>query len=131
MISRGRFGRINWAAIKPDYRRDENLRINFWLFQGHAPSDSNETEIVIKSFEFVPLGSPQPAQFTGVVQSADGGVQLNASGEIGRYYQLQVSSDFTDWLPLGTFLATNNSPAFFDTNVNSFKTRFYRALTLP
>ena len=32
----------------------ENVRINLWLFQGNPPSDSDEAEIVITAFEFVP-----------------------------------------------------------------------------
>jgi len=33
---------------------DENVRINLWLVWGHPPSDSNEVEIVVKKFEFIP-----------------------------------------------------------------------------
>ena len=33
---------------------DEQTRINQWLFNGQAPSDSEEVELVITSFEFFP-----------------------------------------------------------------------------
>lgn len=35
-----------------------NARINFWLFGG-APSDGQEAELIVKSFEFTPLGGNQ------------------------------------------------------------------------
>jgi hypothetical protein len=33
---------------------DENVRINLWLFSGHAPTDGNEAEIIVSKFEFLP-----------------------------------------------------------------------------
>jgi len=40
---------------------DENVRLNLWLVNGNPPSDNNEVEIVVKSFNFVPLGTPPSA----------------------------------------------------------------------
>ena len=40
---------------------DENIRLNLWLFNGNAPTNSSEVEFIIKSFQFVPLGPPLPA----------------------------------------------------------------------
>lgn len=34
---------------------DENTRMNLWLYQGIPPADLKEVEVVIQSFEFVPL----------------------------------------------------------------------------
>jgi hypothetical protein len=33
---------------------NENVRINLWLFQGHAPTNRSPVEIVINKFEFIP-----------------------------------------------------------------------------
>ena len=32
---------------------DENPRINFWLFQGSAPTDGQEVEVIVNRFEFL------------------------------------------------------------------------------
>ena len=32
-----------------------NVRLNLWLLNGQAPANSNESEVVIKSFRFIPL----------------------------------------------------------------------------
>jgi len=34
---------------------DESTRINLWLYQGIPPTDLHEVEVIIQSFEFVPL----------------------------------------------------------------------------
>jgi hypothetical protein len=31
----------------------ENARMNLWLFQGHAPPDGREVEVIVSKFEFV------------------------------------------------------------------------------
>jgi hypothetical protein len=36
----------------------ENARMNLWLFEGSAPQDRRDVEIVIKRFEFVPPSTP-------------------------------------------------------------------------
>lgn len=35
--------------------KNENARINLWLFDGKAPSDNKEVEIIINKFEFIPI----------------------------------------------------------------------------
>ncbi len=39
---------------------DEIVPMNLWLSQGDPPTDTNEVEVIIQSFEFVPLDTPQP-----------------------------------------------------------------------
>ncbi len=39
---------------------DEIAAINLWLYQGIPPTDANEVEVVLRSFEFVPLGILHP-----------------------------------------------------------------------
>lgn len=36
---------------------DENVRLNLWLFNGAAPNNGQEAEIVIRQFEFIPADS--------------------------------------------------------------------------
>src|SRR5207245_591968 len=63
---------------------DENIRINLWLFHGDAPTDNNGVEIVIKSFEFVPLGPPHPAVLTNVSRLAGGQARFLIQGQFDR-----------------------------------------------
>ena len=32
---------------------DENVRLNLWLFQGNPPTDNEETEVIMKSFQLI------------------------------------------------------------------------------
>jgi len=33
---------------------NENIRMNLWLYQGHAPTNGSAAEVIVKGFEFVP-----------------------------------------------------------------------------
>jgi len=50
----------------------ENPRINFWLIEGYPPTDSQDVEIVIKNFRYLPIGDFCGANFT----DADGYVDV-------------------------------------------------------
>jgi len=110
---------------------DENIRINFWLPNGNPPSNNSEAEVIIRSFDFVPLGTPQPALLTNVTRSPGGQGWFNINGQIDWHYRVQGSSNLVDWLDLGTVLATNSTVSFQDTNVGALTRRFFRAATLP
>ena len=110
---------------------DENVRINLWLLFGHPPTDGKEVELVIKSFEFVPLGSPEPARLTQFKAASDGSVQFTINGEPDWHYLVQASADLLDWQNLATVLATNTSVPFKDDDSVGSNHRFYRAVTLP
>jgi hypothetical protein len=118
----------------------ETVRINLWLFQGSPPINNQEAEVVVSNFQFVPLGSPQPAQLNQVIPLPGGGVRLNMQGDADWHYQIFSSSNLTDWLGLGTILATNGlitysslpvTFQFTDTNPLSSGSRFYRTTTEP
>jgi len=51
---------LEWSFLSPwpPPTATENARMNLWLYQGVAPSDRLEVEVVFKSFTFVPY--PQP-----------------------------------------------------------------------
>ncbi len=123
----------NWNyALTTPKTGDENIRFNLWLFQGNAPTDQKEVEVIIKSFEFVPLEAPQPAVLTNVSRPSPAQVQfaLNNS-QPDRRYQVQASTNCLEWQALCTLLATNTSLGFSDTNSATFDHRFYRAVALP
>ncbi|HLV80643.1 MAG TPA: glycoside hydrolase family 16 protein [Chthonomonadaceae bacterium] len=50
----------SWVFAPSDYlqripQQAEPVHINLWLFQGHAPTNGQEVEIIIKRFTFKPL----------------------------------------------------------------------------
>ncbi len=118
----------------------EQVHINLWLDKGNPPANNQPVEVVLSSFQFVPLGPPPPAYLNGLTRLPGGGVQLNLQGQADRPYQIFSSSNLLDWLGLGMVLTTNNiitytsAPVgfqFTDTNPVSGQPRFYRALTEP
>lgn len=110
---------------------DENVRLNLWLNNGAAPTDGNEVEVVIGSFEFVPPGPPAPARLRGAAWSPGAGVRVVLDGEQDRRYVVEAAEGFPVWHPLATVLATSASFEFLDTNVPFGPQRFYRSVTLP
>lgn len=64
--------------VPPEGTSSGNARINFWLNGGNAPSDGQQAELVIKSFDFTPL----PEQF--VDYPANG--QIAGSGTVSGSY---------------------------------------------
>jgi hypothetical protein len=110
---------------------DENVRINLWLLFGRPPTDGQEVELVIKSFQFVPPGPPQPSLLSNLSAFPNGPLQFTINGEPYRRYQVQASENLLDWQDLTTVLATNNLVPFQDDNLVGLSQRFYRAVTLP
>jgi hypothetical protein len=110
---------------------EENVRINLWLLFGHPPTDGQEVEIIIKSFQFVPPGSPRPAWLAGFSAPPNGPVRFTINGEPDWRYQVQTSPDLLDWQDLTTVLATNIIAPFQDAGRIGAGKRFYRAVTLP
>ena len=110
---------------------DENVHLNLWLFNGAAPTDKQEVEVVISSFQFVPLGAPQPARLTvGTVVSTNP-FRFALHGEFDRWYQVQASTDLFSWQNLATMPATYTIVDFGDTGSAGLNRRFYRTVTLP
>ena len=109
---------------------DENMRLNLWLFRGNPPTDTNEVEVVIKSFNFVPLGTPPPA-LLGNLQFPASQFKCDLNVQPDFRYEIQTSSNLLAWAQLTTLLATNSTLNFVDTNSPTASTRFYRAVTLP
>ena len=108
----------------------ENLRFNLWLNQGNPPTNGQEVEVIMSRFEFVPLGSPQPAEIKSL-NWLDGGIQLNLLGQTDRRYQVFASSNLSDWAQLDRVLATNDLFHFVDPQPRTADLRFYRTITDP
>jgi hypothetical protein len=109
---------------------DESVHLNLWLINGNPPTDSNEVEVIIRSFNFVPLGTPPRAQLSNSYVSGRGPFQFDAVVQPDFRYEVQISSDLFVWSQLTTFLATNTTVKFADTNLPAGK-RFYRVVTQP
>jgi hypothetical protein len=110
---------------------DEAVRLNLWLFRGTAPTDNQEVEVVISSFQFMPLGTPQPARLKAAAPFSASPFRFVLQGEFDRWYQVQVSTDLLAWKDLATMPATNPVVDFGDSTAGGFNRRFYRTATLP
>ena len=110
---------------------DENVRINLWLVNGNPPVGNTEVEVIIRSFEFVPLGSPQPAVLRTPVLRQDGAFKVTLVGQTDRRYEIQVSENLLDWRLIATVLATNCENRLLVADAAGFGRRFLRALTRP
>ena len=109
---------------------DENVRLNLWLIRGNPPTNNQEVEFVIKSFDFVPLGSPPSARLSQ--PRFEGGQFLfDFTSQFDRRYQVQLSTNLFFWQTVGTMLATNSVMTFAGPNIMAASPRFYRVITLP
>ena len=95
---------------------DENVRINLWLSQGTAPTEANEVEVIIRNFRFVPFGDPRAARFTNIIRAPGGQVHAVLSGEFDRFYEIQGSTNLTEWQTLAEILATNATFTFTESS---------------
>lgn len=124
---------ITWTFLDPaavPQTGDENVRLNLWLINGNPPNDNHEVDFIIKSFQFVPLGSALPATLSQP-RLQSGQFRFDLSAQRDRRYQVQVSTDLFSWQNLDQFLATNDVVSFTTTNSTATSPLFYRALTLP
>ena len=124
------WGFTNAAAVPQS--GDENVRLNLWLVNGNAPSSGREVEVVVKRFQFAPLGPPPPATLRGPkFSSKPAAFQFDLGTAPDFRYQVQRSSDRVVWPELAVLLATNDAATVQDTNAAASGARFYRAVTLP
>jgi len=110
---------------------DENVRLNLWLNKGWPPAGGQEVEMVVRSFEFDPLGPALPAVITNVMRLPDGRVSFSIQTQPDRRYQVQTSTNLVQWNSLARFLATNTVVEFLDPEAGEFGQRYYRVLTSP
>jgi len=110
---------------------DENVRLNLWLINGNPPTDANEVEVIIQSFNFVPLGTPPRPVLTNLQMSAAGPFQCDLAVQPDFRYEVQTSSNLLAWSHLTTLLATNTTLKIADTNPPRVNQRFYRGVAQP
>ena len=67
--------------------------------------------------------------FESVSLTGDNQFQLILSGEAGRNYQLQTSTNLIFWTVLTNILMTNSSTPFVDPSVINFPQRFFRLVS--
>ena len=120
---------FNNAADVPQ-TGDENIRINLWLINSNPPTDSQEVEFIVKSFQFVPLAPPLPAI---LLQPGcrNGCLSFDLLGQADRRYEVQISTNLSTWQSLDVILATNDLMSFTATREVGGGLGFYRVLTLP
>jgi hypothetical protein len=109
---------------------DEAVHLNLWLQNGNPLSDNNEVEVIVKSFNFVPLGTPPPAALTGA-RWASNQFECGMTVQPDYRYQVQRSTNLVQWSNMVSLLATTSALSFIDTNAETALPRFYRAVTLP
>jgi len=109
---------------------DENVRLNLWLMNGAAPSGNVEVEVIIKSFHFVPPGVAQGASLLHPFRVNNGAAGFELLGQPDRRYQVESSTNLSDWGLLQTVLATNQHQRMEFTNMSETR-QFFRATTLP
>jgi hypothetical protein len=109
---------------------DENVRINLWLMKGMTPTQGQEVEVIIKSFQFVPPGPPAGASLLNPFRLRDGSAGFDLLGEPDRQYQVEASTNLEVWGPLGNVLGGAGAARFITTNLPEAPL-FFRALTMP
>jgi hypothetical protein len=83
---------------------------------GYETTTAGGTEMVLIKYAPSPSGSKQTS----------GAFLLQTQGEPGEAFDIQATTNFTNWLDLGTIAAdTNGNLQFLDTNAPSFNRRFY------
>ena len=110
---------------------DECVHLNLWLFQGNPPTDNTEAEVVIKSFNFIPLGTPPSAVLGNLASPAASQFKCDLIVQPDFRYEVQTSSNLLLWEHLTTLLATSGTINLVDTSSPAAGTRFYRAVTQP
>jgi hypothetical protein len=122
----------NWTySLTVPQTGDENARINLWLMNGSAPTDHQEIELIIKSFQFVPLGSPSRVTLDRFKRAPAGESSFRINTDPDRRYQVQASTNLANWQALAGLLATNTFIDFLDATAPVLDSRFFRALSLP
>ncbi len=73
---------------------------------------------------------PVPPEFTSCLWLTNA-VQLQFTGEIGKVFEVQGSTNLTDWVPLATLTNVSGQVLYTDPAVTNHPSRFYRAVQLP
>ena len=80
----------------------------------------------IRSISFNPVAQPVTGPNLGIATYAG----VTVTGFVGRTYQIQASTDMTNWNTVATLLLNSSPYLWFDTS-SVAGNRFYRAFLLP
>jgi hypothetical protein len=119
-------------ASKIPPARDENVRLNLWLFNGIPPVNGQEWEIIINRFAFVPL-QINPPTLVSSPYLTNGQYRFQLKGQPQISYYLQGGTDLTSnsWSFLSLLSSPDGVSTFVETNAAGFGRRFYQALVPP
>lgn len=106
---------------------DERVRMNLWLFNGLAPTNGQEVEVVISRFAFIPL-QPAPPRVRSISLDGAGTFHLELTGEPQLWYRLETSFDLSSWSPIGTMIAPEADFELTHAGAGSAPRGFYRAV---
>jgi len=109
---------------------DERVRLNLWLFNGAAPTDGEEVEVVINRFVFVPSPLPTPT-VNAISRDAQGAVSLDLTGTPQLLYILESSTDLFGWATLTSTIAPEATFQLADPNLPGAPSKYYRVLVPP
>jgi hypothetical protein len=103
---------------------DGRAHINLWLFNGAAPTNGQEVEVVLSRFAFIPA---QPAAPRVQSVSLDGTdtFRLQLVGDPQLWYRLETSTTLSGWSPLRTAVAPESAFEFADPIWGAMR-KFYR-----
>ena len=120
----------SWTYVQaPPQPGDENVRLNLWLNGGNPPTNGQEVEVIIKSFQFVPPGTGSPAKLIRPRQTSQGAA-FDLLTEPDRRYAIQNSEDLVNWQDRLLLLATNlYAPVLLPDPPP--EPSYFRAVTLP
>ena len=105
---------------------DERVHMNLWLFNGTAPVNGQETEVIISRFAFIPLEPAAPRIRSTSLDSA-GTYHLQLTGDPQLWYRLDRSTDLKHWNPLPPMIAPEQDFELTDPDTAPEPRRFYRA----
>jgi len=108
--------RINSIALEPD-----GLSL---LLAGQFASVNGVPRTSLARVFTVQQPGLTRAEFVG------GNYRFLLSGETGRAYRIDASTNLLDWLTLSTVALTNSTHPFVDTNALRFERRFYRGVVV-
>jgi len=109
---------------------NERLHMNLWLFNGAAPSDGQQVEVVTSRFAFIPL-QPAVPSVQSVSLDATGTFHLQLTGAPQLWYLLESTPDFGTWNPMGMTIAPEAGFQLMDATASSATRKFYRVSVLP
>jgi len=69
------------------------------------------------------------AQLTVRDRRSDEGFELVVTGQIGRNYRIQASTDLRTWIDALSFSNSEETTLFLDSKAASFSSRFYRVIS--